>query len=560
MKGIVRKMIESALKRSIESRIFPYNEIPIWSLEVPKNPEHGDLATNVAMVIASRVKMSPIEIARSIVDRIEDPHGIIRKIEVASPGFINFFLDNSYLFQNLKRAVAEGENYGRCNVGNGIKVHIEFVSANPTGPLHIGHGRGAALGDALANLLEAVGYDVFREYYINDVGNQMETLGRSVYLRYLQLLNKELEFPHDCYQGGYLVDIAREIIQREGDRYVFLPEKESISLLSELTGKVILKGIKEDLDRFRVHYDSWFSERSLLEAEEIKKAIEEMKRADLIYEREGALWFKSTAFGDDKDRVVIKSDGTTTYFASDIAYHLNKLKRGFHRLINIWGADHHGYVPRIKAIIKAIGKEGDTLTVVLVQLVNLMRGGSQIAMSTRAGEFTTLREVIDEVGVDATRYMFLTRSPESHLDFDLELAKKKVKENPVYYIQYAHARICSIMREARERGFNLPDYEDIDIKRLSLPEEISLIKHIAEYPEMIEGSARALEPHRITYYLDELAGIFHSYYNRGWIERKYRVLTDDHEFTKARLYLVRAIQIVIRNALALLKVDAPEEM
>jgi arginyl-tRNA synthetase len=388
----------------------------------------------------------------------------------------------------------------------------------------------------------------------------MEMLGRSVYLRYLQLFGKDREFPPECYQGEYIVDIAKEIVSKEGERYLHLTPDESIEALSDVTRRIILEGIQVDLERFRTNYDKWFSEKLLFESGEIHDVIDALKKDGLIYENEGALWFRSTSLGDDKDRVVVKSDGAMTYFASDIAYHANKFKRGFKRVIDIWGADHHGYVSRIKGVVQALGQGKEAIDVVLVQLVNLLRDGVPVAMSTRAGEFTTLREVLDEVGVDATRYLFLTRSSESHLDFDLETAKKKEKDNPVYYIQYAHARICSIFREARDRGYDIPDYEEIDVKRLSLSEEIDLIKQLAAYPEIVKESALALEPHRVTYYLDDLAAIFHNYYNKGWIDRRHRVLTDEREVTEARLYLVMAIRVVIQNALSLLGVGAPEEM
>jgi arginyl-tRNA synthetase len=560
MKEVIRQLINTVLEKCFEAGVLTCTEIPRWSLEVPRNSGHGDLATNIALVLASVEKRPPKEIAEVIIGKIHDPDRLIRRVEYAPPGFINFFLEETYLYQNLKNVVVEGKAYGRSDLGKGLSVQIEFVSANPTGPLHIGHGRGAAVGDALANILEAVGYRAWREYYINDVGNQIEMLGRSVYLRYLQLFGQDVDFPAECYQGEYIIDIAKEIGKKEGEHYIHLSQDESIEALSNVARSAILAGIEEDLDRFRIQFNRWFSEKSLFETGEIHKVIDGLKEKGLVYENEGALWFKSTSLGDDKDRVVVKSDGSTTYFASDIAYHANKYKRGFERVIDVWGADHHGYVSRMKGVVQALDQGEKALEVVLVQLVNLLRGGVPVTMSTRAGEFTTLKEVVGEVGVDATRYLFLTRNSESHLDFDLELAKKKEKDNPVYYIQYAHARICSILREARDRGYDLPDYEEIDIKRLALTEEIALIKQLAAYPEILKASARTLEPHRITYYLDELAATFHSFYNKGWIDRNHRVLTDEKEVTKARLYLVRAIQVVIQNALSLLGVEAPEEM
>ncbi|MDX1779284.1 MAG: arginine--tRNA ligase, partial [Thermodesulfobacteriota bacterium] len=384
----------------------------------------------------------------------------IEKVEVAGPGFINFFVSHSCWLDAFRDISLQGSSYGQSQLGKGKTINIEYVSANPTGPLHIGHGRGAAVGDALANIMAAVGYSVSREYYINDTGNQMNLLGRSVYIRYLQLLGKDVSFPEDGYKGDYIKEIAQEIITQEGESYQEKGESDSLPFFTSFAVASILKGIQKDLSDFETHFDTWFSEKTLHQEHAVEKALVELKEKGHTYEKEGNLWFNSTRFGDDKDRVVIRNTGVPTYFASDIAYHLNKLERGFERIINIWGADHHGYIPRIQAVIQAFGKSRETVEVLLVQFVNLLRGGTPVAMSTRSGSFVTLREVLDEVGTDAVKYSFLTRRSDAHLDFDLEIAKKQSDENPVYYVQYAHARICNIVKFAEEQGISLPKPEE----------------------------------------------------------------------------------------------------
>jgi arginyl-tRNA synthetase len=420
--------------------------------------------------------------------------------------------------------------------------------------LHVGHGRGAAIGDALAKILEACDYRVFKEYYINDVGSQMNILGQSVLLRYFHALGKEVEFPDHCYQGDYITEIAKKTIVERGEEYLHCPEEDSVRSLASFGANDILQGIKGDLDQFGVQFDGWFSEKELYREEKVPRAIEDLKTRDLVYEKDGALWLKTSQYGDEKDRVLVKADGETTYFASDVAYHKDKLDRGFEVLINIWGADHHGYVPRMKAALSAMGKDEAILKVVLVQLVSLVREGKPVAMSTRAGEFTTLKDVVEEVGRDAARFFFLMRRPDSQLDFDLELAKKQSAENPVYYVQYAHARISSIFRESLNKGMVLPRFEDTDLHLLNLPEELDLLKHLTAYPEVVEASALSLEPHRIPFYLMDLSGVFHSYYN------KYRVISPEAELTKARLLLVHAVKGVIKSALNILGISAPEKM
>ena len=560
IKETIRKLIEDALDNCAQSGLLSEKQFPPFTIETPKMRDHGDYATNVAMLMAPLEKKSPRKIAQAIIEQIPQNDEIVEKLEVAGPGFINFFLSQSYWLKTFKDISLQGNDYGKSQLGKGKRINIEYVSANPTGPLHIGHGRGAAVGDALANILKAVGYDVSREYYINDAGNQMELLGKSVYARYLQLLEKDVAFPSDFYQGEYISEIAQHILSQHGNQYENTGESETLTFFTSFAIDAILKGIQKDLKDFGIHFDTWFSEKTLHKEKTVDRAIEELKRKDYTYQNEGHLWFKSTLFGDDKDRVVIRDNGVPTYFASDCAYHLNKLERGFKRVINIWGADHHGYIPRIKAVIEAFGKNRDVIEVLLVQFVNLLRDGTPVAMSTRSGTFVTLREVINEVGKDAVKYTFLTRRSDAHLDFDLEVAKKQSDENPVYYVQYAHARICNIIKFAEEQGIPLPQSDDVDLELLSLPEEMNLIKQLSSYPEIVESCALSLEPHRITIYLNELVSNFHRYYHLGKLDGKNRVVNEDVALSKSRLWLSNTIRIVIKNALALLGVSAPEKM
>ena len=559
-KETIKQLIEDALDNCAQSGLFSEKHFPSFTIETPKIRDHGDYATNVAMLMAPLEKKSPRRIAQAIIEQIPQNDDIVEKLELAGPGFINFFLSQSCWLKAFKDISLQGNDYGRSQLGKGKRINIEYVSANPTGPLHIGHGRGAALGDALANILKAVGYDVSREYYINDAGNQMELLGKSVYTRYLQLLGKDVAFPSDFYQGEYINEIAQHILSQHGNKYKNTGESETFPFFTAFAIDSILRGIQKDLKDFGIHFDTWFSEKTLHKEKTVDRAIEELKRKDYTYHNEGHLWFKSTLFGDDKDRVVIRDSGVPTYFASDCAYHLNKLERGFKRVINIWGADHHGYIPRIKAVIEAFGKNRDVIEVLLVQFVNLLRDGTPVAMSTRSGTFVTLREVIDEVGKDAVKYTFLTRRSDAHLDFDLEVAKKQSDENPVYYVQYAHARICNIIKFAEEQGISLPQSDEVDLELLSLLEEMNLIKQLSSYPELLEGCALSLEPHRITIYLNDLVSNFHRYYHLGKLDGKNRVVTEDVELSKSRLWLANTIRIVIKNALTLLGVSAPEKM
>ena len=554
MKQIIIEIILDAAKTAHEKGVLPSSEIPKPQIEESKVQAHGDFSTNIAMVMAAIQKMPPRKIAEAVLEHLKDPDGIIAKTEVAGPGFINFFLDKSAWHPVLREIQAANDRFGSSDIGKGQKIQVEFVSSNPTGPLHIGHGRGAAVGDTVASLLSFCGYDVQREYYINDSGRQIRTLGRSVLLRYKQLHAQQVEFPAECYQGEYIHDIAEELKRQKGKALLRQAEEDAIAACARYAANKILKEMRADLAAFGIEFDCWFSEQSLYDSGRVDMILDDFRKKGIVYENEGALWFKTSDFGDEKDRVVIKKDGQTTYFASDIAYHQDKYERAFERVIDVWGADHHGYIPRMRAAIEACGHRRDQFDVILVQLVNLLRGGEPVAMSTRAGEFETLKAVVDEVGRDAARFIFLTRHHESALDFDLELAKEKTNDNPVYYVQYVHARIASIKRKAEERGQNDTGQTDKAIALLVEPEEIDLMKMLARYPDVITAAARAMEPHRITYYLMGLAAAFHRYYNR------HRVLVDEPLLRCGRLNLVLAVQKVIRNGLRLLGVSAPQKM
>lgn len=527
-------------------------------LEVPKREGQGDFATTLALSLSKEEGRPPREIASDLVALLQGRSPLIEKIEIAGPGYINFFLSKDHWYQSLLDIREKKGRYGQTSIGGGKKVQIEFVSANPTGPLHVAHGRAAALGDALALLLQAVGYQVDREYYINDVGNQMNLLGRSTYLRYRELFGEKVTLPDESYRGSYIIEIAEEIKKSAGDRYLTGSEEEHLPFFVQTSYQTILGWIRRDMDQFGVRFDRWFPEEDLYRNKEVDASLEFLKSAGVLYEQDGALWVATTRFGDDKDRVVMRSNRQMTYFASDIAYHRNKFERGYDRLIDIWGADHHGYIARVKAVAAAMGYSPDRLDILIHQLVNLLREGKPVAMSKRSGEFVTLREVMDEVGVDATRFFFLMRRSDTSLDFDLDLAKKASTENPVYYVQYAHARVCSILRVATERGLNVE--EEIqnaklaDLTVLDLPEEQALIKQLSNYPDLLQSAAEVLEPHRLTFYLQELAGMLHRYYF------DHRVVTEDLARTRARLVLMAAVQIVLRNALAILGVRAPERM
>ncbi len=527
-------------------------EVPFVELEVPRVAEHGDLSTPVAMVLAGRLRRPPREIAEEMASmlRAESP---FERVDVAGPGFINFTFRRGFLYEGLRNLLRDPARCLRRDLGGGQKVQVEFVSANPTGPLHLGHGRGAAVGAALSNLLARAGYEVEREFYINDAGRQVRLLGESIFARYKELLGVACRFPEEGYRGGYVLEIARQLLGEAGDRFRDAGfEGEAAEYFVGFGVGRMLDVMKEDLGGFGVEFDRWQSEKALYDEGLVRRCLDELREKGMLYEREGALWFRATEFGDDKDRVVIKSDGSHTYFASDIAYHWYKIQRGFDELIDVWGADHHGYVPRIKAVIRALGHPEERLSVLLVQIVTLLRGGKPVQMSKRSGEFVTLREVTEEVGADTTKFIFLTRSHDSHLEFDIETAKKESSENPVYYVQYAYARINSIFRKARQQG--VEPGGAVDLGCLKEEAEAGLIKKLLFYPLMFEGAVRAREPHRVTFYLQELAGLFHPYYNT------HRVLGLDPSLTMARLALCEAVKRVLEEGLSILGVTLPERM
>ena len=518
------------------------------SFEKPKKKEFGDLATNVAFLLAKVVRQSPGTIAQELVRKLS-AFPEFEKVEVAGGGFINFTFSQE-LFSRILREVVE-EKFYICDVGRGKRVLLEYVSANPTGPLHVGHGRGAVVGDVLSRVMKLTGYRVEREFYINDAGRQIYLLGLSIYLRAKELAGKEVEFPEDAYRGDYIVEVARELLKVKPE-LPELPEDEAVKVATEFGKELLLKEIQEDLKKLRVEFDSWFSEKSLYERGKVEEVLKLLKEKGLIYEKEGALWLKTTLFGDDKDRVVRRSNGEYTYFASDIAYHWDKIKRGYDRAIDIWGADHHGYIPRVKAAIEALGKSPDWLEVILIQLVKLFKGGQELKMSKRKGDFIPLRWLMEEVGVDAVRFFFLLKRHDTPLDFDIDLALSQKSENPVYYVQYAYARLCSVLDKAREEGFR-PSPENLNL--LSSPEERELISNCYLLRYELQAVARKREPHRLTYYLIELASSLHRFYN------KHRVVNrDERELTEARLYLVEGVRRTLEVGLGILNVSAPRRM
>lgn len=552
IKDLLQKAIYQAAHRAIADGVFACQELPQVILEVPPKKEFGDFATNFSMQAARAAKTNPRVIAEAIVARMQEDW--LDKAVIAGPGFINFYLKSDWLYTMLADILTQGENYGNSQIGKKQRVQVEFVSANPTGPLHVGHGRGAAVGSALVNLLKAAGYDVASEYYINDAGNQIDNLAASVHARYLELLGKEGEFPADGYHGQDIIDTAQRIIGKDGEKYLSLPVAERLSVLKDIALQEKLAALKADLAAFNVQFDVWFSENTLHQSGALQETCQVLKGNGSIYEQDGALWLKSTACGDDKDRVVIRENGIPTYLAADIAYHHNKLERGFDQLINIWGADHHGYICRVKAAISSLGYSPEQLEVLIVQMVSLYRSGQLVKMSKRTGQSVTLSELIEEVGTDAARFFFIMRSLDSQLDFDLDLAKSTSNENPVYYIQYAYARIASIFRQAAEEGITL---EKIDYTKLHLlisEYEIDLIKKLGEYQEEIADAARERAPHRIARYVHDLAGQFHTFYNQC------RIKGVDSELQLARMGLALAVQTTIRHALGILGISAPEKM
>lgn len=530
-------------------------EVPFIEIEIPKDEAHGDLSCPIAMALARALKASPRKIASDIVERIGTRASpMIEKVDIAGPGFINFFLSHSFLRDELERFLLAPSSWLRRDFGGGQRIQIEFVSANPTGPLHLGHGRGAAVGSALSNLLTAAGFLVHREFYVNDAGRQVRLLGESVFARYLEVCGRSAEFPEDGYRGDYVREIARYLFERDGEVYAESGFDDVSDQFIDLSYGLMLREIKRDLEDFGVFFDSFQSERELFARGDVTVMIKALRRDGYVYESEGAVWFESTRFGDDKDRVIVKSDGSFTYFASDIAYHYLKARSGFDELVNVWGADHHGYIPRVRAALQAFGYDPSRLKVLLVQMVTLLRGGKPVQMSKRAGDFITLREVMDEVGTDTARFTFLTRRQDSHLEFDLEVLKQQSSENPVFYVQYAFARINSVFRKAEAEGYSSVSNGPLPLECLVEEDEVRLMKKILYYPMVFEGAVHAREPHRITYYLQELAGVFHPYYNR------HRILGEDRELSRARLALCRATLSVISEGLTLLGISQPEKM
>ncbi|MGI6092234.1 MAG: arginine--tRNA ligase [Veillonellaceae bacterium] len=552
IKELVKEAVRQAVEQAISDGVITLSEMPEIILEVPPQKEFGDFATNFAMQAARAARTNPRAIATALVERLKASW--LDKAVIAGPGFINFYLKPEWLYEKLESILAEGKEYGNTKAGQGERIQVEFVSANPTGPLHVGHGRGAAVGSALANLLKAAGYDVESEYYINDAGNQIDNLAASVNARYLELLGQMVEFPEDGYHGQDIIDTARRLIDKDGSKYLDMPEQDRLALFKELALQEKLAALKEDLAAFNVEFDVWFSERTLHQSGAIDETCETLKANGNMYEKDGALWLKATAYGDDKDRVVIRDNGVPTYLAADIAYHRDKLQRGFNKLINIWGADHHGYICRVKAAIAAMGYPADSLEVLILQMVSLYRDGELVKMSKRTGQSVTLSELIEEVGRDAARFFFIMRSIDSQLDFDLNLAKSHSNENPVYYIQYAHARISSIFRQAAEAGVNYKGHANAKLNMLVEESEIDLIKKMGSYPDEVSAAARERAPHRIARYVHELAGLFHTFYNQC------RIIGVESELQIARLALVEAVQNTIRHALGILGIDAPDKM
>ena len=582
MKDQLQELITKCVQDLISKGIL--NEMPSKiRIDHTKDNSHGDYATNIALMLSKQAKMSPIELAKIIIDQFEQKN-FIKKIEIAGPGFINFFISQESSSSIVNEILVQAASYGCSDIGQGKKVLLEYVSANPTGPLHVGHGRGAAYGATVSNLLRNAGFIVDNEYYVNDAGRQMDILTVSIYLRYLTICGEDLRFPDNGYQGQYINDIAQGIYETNGQKFhlksdlVFenvcqdgteggdkevhidqLIEKaksilgDGFKAVFEVGIESILSGIKNDLAEFGVVFEKWFSEQSLIDSGLSESCISKLKDSKNLYEKDGALWFKTTNYGDEKDRVVVRDNGNHTYFASDIAYHLEKLDRGYDKIINVWGADHHGYIPRVKASIEALGHNSDKLEILLVQFANLYRGGSKVQMSTRSGSFVTLEDLRAEVGNDAARFFYILRKSEQHMDFDLDLAKSKTNENPVYYIQYAHARICSVFKQADEKELEL-DVSQANLSLLTEETEKDILRELSRFRSVLESSAIQYEPHQLAYYLRDLSNHFHSYYNAC------KFIVDDKNLTQARLALINATQQILKNGLSILGVGAPESM
>ncbi|QNK36507.1 arginine--tRNA ligase [Bacillus subtilis] len=550
MKDVLKEEIKAAV---LKAGLAEESQIPNVVLETPKDKTHGDYSTNMAMQLARVAKKAPRQIAEEIVAHFDKGKASIEKLDIAGPGFINFYMNNQYLTKLIPSVLEAGEAYGETNIGNGERVQVEFVSANPTGDLHLGHARGAAVGDSLCNVLSKAGYDVSREYYINDAGNQINNLALSVEVRYFEALGLEKPMPEDGYRGEDIIAIGKRLAEEYGDRFVNEEESERLAFFREYGLKYELDKLRKDLENFRVPFDVWYSETSLYQNGKIDTALEALREKGHVYEEDGATWFRSTTFGDDKDRVLIKKDGTYTYLLPDIAYHKDKLDRGFDKLINVWGADHHGYIPRMKAAIEALGYEKGTLEVEIIQLVHLYKNGEKMKMSKRTGKAVTMRDLIEEVGLDAVRYFFAMRSADTHMDFDLDLAVSTSNENPVYYAQYAHARICSMLRQGEEQ--ELKPAADLDFSHIQSEKEYDLLKTIGGFPEAVAEAAEKRIPHRVTNYIYDLASALHSFYNAEKV-----IDPENEEKSRARLALMKATQITLNNALQLIGVSAPEKM
>lgn len=551
LENTVRTAVAQAIAKA---GLVAETDIPEIGLEVPKDKSHGDLSTNAAMQLTRIAKKNPRMIAEAILENLDREAAGIERAEIAGPGFINFTLNKSYLYPVVAAVHAQGDRYGRIEDGKGKRVQLEFVSANPTGSLHLGHARGAAVGDALCNLLDFAGYEVTREYYINDAGNQVTNLCLSLEARYLQELGREAEMPEDGYYGEDIKGFAKELVELEGERLLSMSQGERMEYLRTFGLEKEMQKIRRDLDRFRVHFDVFFSETSLYENGQVLDALDELRSRDEVFEEGGATWLRTTKYGDDKDRVLIKNDGTYTYLTPDIAYHRDKYARGFDKVMNIWGADHHGYIPRMKAAMQALGNDPDKLVVLIAQMVSLFQGGEKVKMSKRTGKAVTMEDLMDEVGVDPMRYFFTMRSMDSHLDFDMDLAVSTSNENPAFYVQYAHARICSIFRQAEEQNVAVLPLDQVDLSKLTAAHEYDLLRKIGELPEEIRIAAEGYAPHRLTRYVYEVSAMLHSYYKAE------RFITEDAALTQARLALLGAVRVVIANVLRLIGVSAPERM
>ncbi|MFC7786647.1 MULTISPECIES: arginine--tRNA ligase [unclassified Rossellomorea] len=550
----VQENLKSEIKAAVlKAGLATEDQIPDVILEIPKEKSHGDYSTNMAMQLARVAKKAPRMIAEDIMANFDQSKASIEKMEIAGPGFINFYMNNEYLTDLIPLILDQDQEYGQSNAGNGERVNVEFVSANPTGDLHLGHARGAAVGDSLCNVLEKAGYKVTREYYINDAGNQIHNLAVSVEARYFQALGEDKAMPEDGYHGADIIGIGKKLAEEFGSKYAEVSDEERYKFFREYGLKIEMAKLQKDLEMFRVPFNVWYSETSLYENGKIDAALKTLKDNGHVYEEDGATWFRSTELGDDKDRVLIKNDGTYTYLTPDISYHQDKFERGHDVLINIWGADHHGYIPRMKAAIEALGFDREKLEVEVIQLVHLYKNGEKMKMSKRTGKAVTLRELVEEVGLDAVRYFFAMRSADTHMDFDLDLAVSQSNENPVYYAQYAHARICSILRQAEEQGLSSED--KIDLKLIGTEKEVDLLKKLGEFPQMVADAAEKRTPHRVANYINDLASAFHSFYNAN------KVLDEENrELTTARLALVKVVRVTLQNALALIGVAAPEKM